>query len=286
MPDSERSTLKLLLYSKGLYSTWLYYSPDRLLFDCGEGASSFLGNKCFAIQRIFLSHGHTDHIAGLLSLINIRNSAMGDTSKDLTIYYPAGNRQVSLLKSYVDQAQRRLKYPLMWVPLEAGEKIEVFSGQMDRFVMPFPTEHGKDSSLGYNIVEERKRLKPENRDKPQEELRKLAQSGEAIDELYLQKLFSFGGDSIPIDPNHIEETEVLCHDATFLVEEDRDIFSHATLKEAIQVAVAAKVKKELLIIHISSRYKNQLDEFREEITNWQLPFKVTLVPPGRIFRQD
>ncbi len=278
--------MKLLLYSKGLYSTWLYYSPDRLLFDCGEGASSFLGNKCFAIQRIFLSHGHTDHIAGLLSLINIRNSAMGDTSKDLTIYYPAGNRQISLLKSYVDQAQRRLKYPLTWVPLEAGEKVEVFSGQMDRSVISFPTQHGKDPSLGYNIIEERKRLKPENRELPQEELRKLAKSGETIDELYQQKLFSFGGDSTPIDPTLVEETEILCHDATFLVEEDRDIFSHATLKEAIQVAHAARVKKELLIIHISSRYKHQLEEFKQKIDDWELPFKVTLVPPGRIFRQE
>jgi len=278
--------LKLLLYSKGLYSTWLYYSPDRILFDCGEGASSFLGNKCFAIQHIFLSHGHTDHIAGLLSLINIRNSAMGDTSKDLTIYYPAGNHQISLLKSYVDQAQHRLKYALTWIPIEAGEKIEVFSGQMDRFVVPFPTQHGKAPSLGYNIVEERKRLKPENRELPQEELRKLARSGEAIDELYQQKLFSFGGDSIPIDPSHIEETEVLCHDATFLVEEDRDMMTHATLKEAIQVAHAANVKKELLIIHISSRYKHQLEEFKQEVDSWDLPFKVTLVPPGRIFRQE
>ncbi len=70
--------MKILSYSKALYSSWLYYSPDRLLFDAGESVSSIMGNKSFAIERVFLSHGHTDHIAGLVGLINIRNSAMGD----------------------------------------------------------------------------------------------------------------------------------------------------------------------------------------------------------------
>jgi ribonuclease Z len=59
------------MYSKALYSSWLYYSPDRILFDAGEGASSILGNKAFAIRRVFVSHGHADHVAGLVGLVNI-----------------------------------------------------------------------------------------------------------------------------------------------------------------------------------------------------------------------
>lgn len=279
--------MRLLLYSKALYATWMFYSPDRLLFDCGEGVSSHLGNKCFAIQRVFLSHGHTDHIAGLLSLINIRNSAMGDTKKSLTIYYPAGNQQVGLLKSYIDQAQSRLKYQLTWTPLQPGDKIDVFSGQMSRHVAAFKTQHGNDPSLGYNVVEQRKRLKPEFQDKSQVELRQLAQSGKAdLSERYAQKLISFGGDSVPLDPKLVEDTEVLCHDGTFLVAEDREAYKHATLKEALQVAHAARVKRELLVMHISSRYKHELQTFRDEIDSWNLPFQVTLIHPGRVFRQN
>lgn len=278
--------MKLLAYSKGLYATWLYYSPDRLLFDCGEGASCYLGNKCFAIQRIFLSHGHTDHIAGLLSLINIRNSGMGDTTKSLTIYYPAGNAQVGLLKTYLEQSQRRLQYELRWHPLEPGDRIPVFSGQMARTVAAFPTRHSKDPSLGYNILEERKRLKPDFRQRPQQELRELVKDTDVqINEPFEQKIFTFGGDSVPLDPAHIEGTEVLCHDATFLVDEDRQEFKHATLKEAVQVALAAGVKRELLLLHISSRYKHQIQEMAQAVEAWNLPFKVTFVPPGRIYRQ-
>lgn len=279
--------MKLLLYSKGLYSTWLYYSPDRLLFDCGEGVSSYLGNKCFAVQRVFLSHGHTDHIAGLLSLINIRNSAMGDTEKGLTIYYPAGNRQVSLLKSYLDQAQRRLSYALRWVPTQVGDRVEVFSGQLARYVTPFPTQHGKAPSLGYNVVEERRRLKPEFQGQPEQALRRLAQREHAkLSETYPQTLFSYGGDSVPLDPACVEGTEVLCHEATFLVDADREGYKHSTLKEAVRVAHAAGVKRELIVIHISSRYKHQLQAAQEEVASWNLPFEVTLVHPGRVFRRS
>jgi len=278
--------LKLLIYSKGLYSSWIFYSPDRLLFDCGEGASSHLGNKSFAIQRVFLSHGHTDHVAGLLSLINIRNSAMGDTTKSLTVYHPVGNRQIALLKTYLAQAQPRLRYELQWTALEPGERVPVFSGPMARSVVAFRTQHGQDPSLGYNIVEERKRLKPEFQGKPQDELRTLAKSGKAdLSEVYEQKLFSYGGDSVPLDPAHVEGTEVLCHDTTFLVEEDRQEYKHATLKEAVQVAHAAGVKRELLAFHISSRYKLQLAQIADEIKSWKLPFTVTLIPPGKIYRQ-
>lgn len=278
--------MKLLIYSKGLYSSWIFYSPDRLLFDCGEGASSHLGNKSFAIQRVFLSHGHTDHIAGLLSLINIRNSAMGDTTKELTIYHPADNRQIVLLNRYLAQAQPRLRYELCWRALQPGDRLELFAGPMARSIVTFPTQHGQDPSLGYNIVEERKRLKPQFQGKSQEELRALAKSGKSqLSEVYEQKLFSYGGDSIPLDPAHVEGTEVLCHDATFLADEDRQEMKHATLREAVQVAHAAGVKRELLAFHISSRYKQQLGQYTEEIKGWKLPFAVTLIPPGRIYRQ-
>ncbi len=278
--------MKLLVYSKGLYATWLYYSPDRLLFDCGEGASSYLGNKCFAIQRVFLSHGHTDHTAGLLTLVNIRNAGMGDTEKPLQIYYPEGNRPVELLKEYVTRTQRRLSYRLSWHPLEPGARVPAFEGQLDRHIEAFATQHGRDPSLGYNVVELRRRLKPDYQGLDEAELRERAKAGVALSEEYPQKLFSFGGDSVPIDPAKVEGTEVLCHDATFLDQADREEYKHATFKEAVQVALAAGVKRELMLIHVSSRYKRRLKGFEAEAAGWNLPFAVTVVPPGRIHRQD
>jgi ribonuclease Z len=266
--------MKILTYSKALYSSWLYYSADRILFDCGEGASSILGNKTFAIKRIFLSHGHADHIAGLVSLINIRNNAMGDKEKELTIYYPKGNYLISEMIAFIERTNRHLNY----------------DGQMPRYIEAFPTVHThNEASLGYSIVEVRHRLPAELANASQSEIIKLVREKgrEAVNETYHQRLFSYGGDSVPIKPAYIAGTEVLCHDTTFLDEEDRKEYKHATLAEAIATARAAGVKKELICFHISSRYKAKVKEITAASGHYEgLDFKVTLVPPGRIFVID
>lgn len=283
--------MRFIIYSKALYSSWIYYSPDRIAFDAGEGISTVLGNKVFAIERVFLSHGHADHITGLIGLINIRNTGMGDTEKPLTIYYPEGNWRVAELISYIGKTNRRLRYLLEWVPVKAGTRIDIFSGQCDRYVETFRTVHSdSEVSLGYNIVERRKRLKAEYRDLPQSEIVKLAHQGkkEEISEIYPKRLFSYGGDSVALNPNDLLDTDILCHDCTFLTEEEREDYKHATLSEALEVALRARVQGAFLAMHISSRYKHSLKEIEEQLAREHptLPFKVIFVPPGKIFRYE
>ncbi|MCD6495358.1 MBL fold metallo-hydrolase, partial [Candidatus Bipolaricaulota bacterium] len=248
---------------------------------------SILGNKAFAIKRVFLSHGHADHIAGLVSLVNIRNNAMGDKEKKLIIYYPKENYLISEMSNFIGRTNRHLNYQLEWVPLEAGDRIELISGQLPRYIEAFPTVHTySETSLGYNIVEVRHRLKSELAGASQKEIMEMikSQGREAISETYNQRLFSYGGDSVPIKPEYIADTEVLCHDTTFLDEEDRKEYKHATMAEAIDVACRAGVKKELICLHISSRYKNKVREIAAASGRYEgLDFKVTLVPPGRVF---
>ena len=76
----------------------------------------------------------------------------------------------------------------------------------------------------------------------------------------------------------------VCHDTTFLDEEDRKEYKHATLAEALQVARDARVKKELICFHISSRYKAKVKEIEAAGGHFSgLDCRVTLVPPGRVF---
>jgi len=282
--------MRLLMYSKALYSSWLYYSADRILFDAGEGASSILGNKAFAVRRIFLSHGHADHIGGLIGLVNIRNNAMGDKEKALTVYYPKKNYLISEMIAFLGRTNRRLNYTLEWVPLEPGDRVQLLDGQMPRYVEAFPTTHvHNEVSLGYNIVEVRHRLRPALANASQEEIVALvrSQGRAAVSEDYHQKLFSYGGDSVAVKPAYVADTEILCHDTTFLDEEDRKEYKHATLAEAVETARIARVKKELICFHISSRYKNRLREITAASGKYEgLDFRVTLVPPGRIYKVD
>ena len=92
------------------------------------------------------------------------------------------------------------------------------------------------------------------------------------------------GDSVPLKAAYVADTEILCHDTTFLDEEDRKEYKHATLAEAIQVAREARVKKELICFHISSRYKGKVKEIEAAGGHFDgLDCRVTLVPPGRVF---
>jgi ribonuclease Z len=184
-----------------------------------------------------------------------------------------------------------LRYLLEWVPLGVGDRVTLFSGQCDRYVETFKAVHSDNEiSLGYTIVEQRKRLKPEYRDLPQEEILKLVQAGkrEEISEMYLKKLVSYGGDSVALDPADIAGTDVLLHDCTFLTEEEREDYKHATLSEALEVALRAQVHEAFLAVHISSRYKQKLKEIEEQLMREhpKLPFRVVLVPPGKLFRYE
>ena len=281
--------MKLLIYSKGLYATWLYYAPDRIAFDAGEGISSILGNKAFAIQHVFLSHGHADHITGLVGLINIRNSGMGDTEKPLNIYYPKKNWRIQELIAYISKTNGRLSYELQWIPVESDQKIALFEGQLDRYAQAYETKHSRSEvSLGYNVIEDRRRLKPEYVDVNPEEIQKLVKEGgrEAITETYPQILFSYSGDCAPLDPDVVRDTEILCHEATFLDGADRENFNHSTLEEAIDVAEKAGTKRELYAFHVSSRYRAELEKYQEQVDALKTPFKIHLVPPGKICRYE
>lgn len=277
--------MKALIFSKALYSTWVYYAPDRILFDCGEGVSTTLENRVFAIKHVFLSHGHADHISGLMGLINIRNNAMGDHEKELRVYYPAGSPFVSELIRYFARTNRNLQYDLEWIPLQAGDRVVLLEGRMPRYIAAFGTVHARgEPSLGYNVCEVRRRLRPPFRDLPQEEIVALVRAGkkDEISEEYTQILFSYGGDSVPLNPDAVRGTEVLLHEATFLADEDRKEYKHATVWEAIEVAQKAGVEKELIIFHLSSRYRGDLDGLAREIEKKGLPFKVRLIPPGEL----
>lgn len=285
--------MKLMAYSKALYSTWVYYGPDRTLFDAGESVSSIMGNKSFAVKRVFLSHGHTDHIAGLVGLINIRNNAMGDKAKPLTIYYPEDNFHVCELMNYLHRTNGRLSYPLEWTPLQSGRKVYVHGEEGERnsrYVEAFPTEHSsREVSLGYNVVEKRQRLKEKYRDLTQEEIREMArEEGRGnLMEAYEQIIFTFGGDSVPLNPKYIRGSERLYHDATFLEEEDRKEFKHSTLEEAVEAAKEAEIENELVAIHVSSRYRGEVQKYQKRLNERDdLPFEVKIIPPGRIFTRE
>ncbi len=71
---------------------------------------------------------------------------------------------------------------------------------------------------------------------------------------YEQILFAHTGDSMPLDPSRFRHADLLVHDATFLIEQDRRDPIHSTTAEAITTARDARVRH-LLLHHLSVRYE-------------------------------
>jgi len=155
--------LEFQIFSKALYSTWILYRPERILFDVGEGISTVLGNSVYAIKDIFLTHGHVDHISGLWGLINTRNTAMGDRNKPLRISFPSGNRAIEAYLDFIIGMNPRLRYNMIVNPINVGDEVYLrTAGSFRRHVTPFRVKHTiGEISYGYHIYEERKKLKEE-----------------------------------------------------------------------------------------------------------------------------
>ncbi|NPU88707.1 MAG: MBL fold metallo-hydrolase [Fervidobacterium sp.] len=276
--------MNIIAFSKALYSTWIYYSPERILFDAGEGVATMLTNKIYAVRHVFLTHGHVDHIAGLWSIINTRNNAMGDREKPLTVYYPSGNKGIELYADFLRKANSELRFKLDFVPLKDGEKVFLRnSTTTNRYIKPFSVVHTySETAFGYHLIEVRRRLKEEYRNLPKEEITRLVKSygSESVTETYEKKILTISGDTILLKKEDVTDTEILFHECTFLKKEDRKFNNHASLDEVIELVKDANVQT-LILYHISSRYIRSIEKV---IRKMQIPgTKILYVHPERVF---
>ena len=249
------------IFSKALYSNWCHYPTYNLLFDCGEGCATHIGNHLAGIDSIFLTHDHGDHTLGLPSVVGCRNAGRGmsrneetmGNNKPLYVYYPEDNLLMNdLLKFVKARTDGWLRYDMKFVAICAG-----FEKKLGKnvYLRAFNMKHQKyKSTLGYVIYENSTRLKKEYQGQDIPTLIKQGVDGKTLNETYRANLFAYCLDAYAIpDFKEVVECKDAIMDCTFINADDRDDPTHFTLDEAYKFCQSIGIKN-MIAAHLSGRY--------------------------------
>ena len=122
------------------HSAYLYtLAEGSALIDCGEPVSRSLkatGTSFDGIDRIFLSHLHSDHFGGFFMLL--QSFWLEQRRKELVLHLPEdaiAPLQQTLRAAYL--FQEMFPFRMRFEPLKAGQAIQIGSAT----VTPYPTTH-------------------------------------------------------------------------------------------------------------------------------------------------
>jgi len=267
---------------RSLPATAVIRQGEMLLFDCGEGTQLQMRRAHTGFGRltkVFISHLHGDHLAGLPGLL--MTMALLSRDMPLKILGPPGLKR--FVKVARDTFRFRCQYRIMVLEIEGG-RVDEGPGY---WIEARPMDHSI-FTLGYGLIEE---------DRPGEfnlkralelgvpegplwgrlqrgqavtlEDGRVIQSQEVLGSHRRGRKFVYALDTRPC-PAVVElakQADLLVHDGMFTRELAGDALQmgHSTAEQAAQVAREASVQH-LLLSHISQRYRDErvlLEEARK-----------------------
>ncbi|HUP13930.1 MAG TPA: MBL fold metallo-hydrolase, partial [Niastella sp.] len=271
-------------YSTALFSTWYFIDELKLLFDAGDGVSASLLQKSRKIEHVFVSHADRDHLGGLFQF-NQLNARAGYP----VIYYPKDSGSFPAIKNFTVQFDPHVA-GAVWKPITPESNLRI---KEDLIIQAIANGHVATKpgvrSLSYKVIQSKMKLKPELTTLPGEEIRRIIEEqGKLKTHTELQTtLLGYSGDTPVEDLSRWEHTKVLIHEATFMHEEDNQIFAHGNkhsyLEEVMEMVSRSNVEH-LILGHFSARYSTeQIDRRILELCNrYAVNIPVYRVLPGEV----
>lgn len=277
--------------SKAIYSTWFYFPTYNLMFDCGDGASNTLGIHSSDIKYIFLSHFHADHYLGLFGIANFLKRTTKKVKRKIIVYYHNSIKD-NIISIENSLKNLELDEVLEFRGFEFNEKINIGN---NKFVLPFEVNHTAKyyktpiTACGFSICEERKKLNLELSEKIKE-LSNLEKanfiksiSNDNKYEFYTYKYVTYCGDSLPINFDEINQTEILMHECTFLTKKECDA-AHTDLESLIEKINGSNIKfNKIILYHLTEKYIREDKEYKEKILK-QFKNNIEIVEINKIYK--
>lgn len=198
--------LEIIGYSVAGEETVVAVPQLDVCFDVGKAPDQII-----SINHILLTHGHMDHAAGIAYYLSQRNFS-GQSAG--TILAP--QNLLASIKQVIN-AWSRLdgnRIPANLVGVKPGDQYQI---KPNLFARAFPTNHTK-GSVGYTVIEKRKKLKPQYLALTGPQIVELKKQGIQIDYPLEIPIVTYLGDTQFVDfsqLDYIVKSKILIAECTF-----------------------------------------------------------------------
>jgi len=185
----------------------------NVAFDVGRAPREVVN-----LDHICLSHGHMDHAAGLAYYFSQRNF-QGNAPGCVLVHHDL----VPALKDLM-RVWERIEGHLSPARIVGVDEDEDFSLHRTLVVRPFRVRHA-GPSLGFSVIEVRKKLKPEFSELSGPQIVALKRSGTAVEYRVEVPKVAYCADSALgrfLDHDHVRRAEVLVYECTFFEPDHRE----------------------------------------------------------------
>ena len=205
--------LEIVGYSIAGEETVIAIPQLDVCFDIGKAP-----DQVISINNVLLTHGHMDHAAGLAYYLSHRNFCGISAG---TVVAPAG--LIRPIQQIID-AWGKLdgnEIPANLVPVEPGDEFKI---KPNLFARVFPVKHSR-GSVGYTVIEKRKKIKPEYAGLNGPQIVELKKQGIEIDNPIELPIVTYLGDSQYFDYSQLDyvaQSKILITECTFFEDDHID----------------------------------------------------------------